>query len=106
LRWNGSAWQPAATGTAATLHGVAFISADDGWAVSDGGLLLHWNGSVWSSMLSPTIIRLHAVAFVTPDAGWAVGASGIRLRWDGSPGRSMERPAPCPGRHLRRWCSP
>jgi hypothetical protein len=82
---------PNGAGTASLLDGVAFSSADDGWAVgarysvAEGGyraLIEHWDGNAWS-LASPdpdptTSQRLRDVAVVpgTREA-WAVGRIGI-----------------------------
>jgi hypothetical protein len=82
---------PNGAGTASLLDGVAFSSADDGWAVgaryslAEGGyraLIEHWDGTAWN-LASPDPApaanqRLRDVAMVpgTREA-WAVGRIGI-----------------------------
>jgi hypothetical protein len=65
------------------------VSATNGWAVGNYGVILRWNGSTWSSISSPTTRNLHTVHMVSASSGWAVGGdyfggSGIILRWNGS----------------------
>jgi hypothetical protein len=58
------------------------LSATDGWAVGQGGTILHWDGSGWSAVSNLTQATLYAVdAFSSTDA-WAAGA-GVILHWDG-----------------------
>ncbi len=48
-------------------------SAVDGWAVGDGGVILHWDGSAWRQADSPTTYPLYSVALSSASDGWAVG---------------------------------
>ena len=59
------------------------VSADDGWAVSDG-TIIRWNGTEWSTVTSPTGAGLYSVFMVGADDGWAVGENGTIIRWTGT----------------------
>jgi photosystem II stability/assembly factor-like uncharacterized protein len=66
------------------LNDVALLSATDGWAVGNGGIILHWDGNAWRPATSPTQNTLRAAALVSARDGWAVGDGGTILRWDGN----------------------
>jgi hypothetical protein len=96
---------PVADGDSA-LHGVAMLSACEGWAVGGIGpgcgadythtLVARWNGGTWETVPSPSpgtlTNRLHAVAARATDDVWAVGCSsvlpgrtdGLIMHWDGT----------------------
>jgi len=64
------------------------VGPDDGWAVGDGGTILHWDGEAWTQLASPTDSHLFSVAMVGSDDGWAVGGlyhpeEYTILHWDG-----------------------
>ncbi|MBK9232831.1 MAG: hypothetical protein IPO15_18825 [Anaerolineae bacterium] len=67
-----------------SLSSAAMVSPTDGWAVGEGGIILHWNGSVWSQVTSPITGWLLSVAMVSTTDGWAVGEGGVILHWNGS----------------------
>lgn len=79
IRWNGNAWT-AEDGTPA-LNAIRIISADDGWAVGDGGAILHFDGEQWIAVESPTDADLDGVAFSSPGEGWAISRDGVILRY-------------------------
>ena len=60
------------------LKTVTMVSSTDGWAVGDGGTILHWNGSAWASVASGTNLELQGVW--GSGGVWAVGAQGAILR--------------------------
>ena len=66
-----------------TLHSISMISETDGWAVGNGGVILHWNGIEWYRVNSPTNWKLRSVEMINSTEGWAVGNQGVILRWDG-----------------------
>jgi hypothetical protein len=94
--WNGTAWSlvPAPAASASILRGVAAVSANDIWAVGNGGssgsatlatLIEHWNGSAWSKVPSPNaavLNYLRGVSAVSANNVWAVGDS-IKSTTDG-----------------------
>ena len=59
------------------LDGVAFVSADHGWAVGEGGTILVTSngGATWAVQRSSTPAYLSAVAFVNAHRDWAVGGN-------------------------------
>ena len=85
---------------ATTLHAISMVTATDGWAVGDEGVIVHWDGTRWQPAASPTTKALYAVDMVSADDGWAVGGSatvyggqGIILHWDGSAWQEVTMPA-------------
>ncbi len=105
----------------ATLHGVAALSAADGWAVGyldppeptilGETLIERWNGANWTTVASPspgtTDNRLHGVAALNGSSAWAVGEHDIGagpqtliLRWNGT--NWSQAPSPNPGSGARR----
>ena len=76
-----------------SLSSAAMVSPTDGWAVGEGGIILHWNGSVWSQVTSPITGWLLSVAMVSTTDGWAIGEGGVILHWNGgtwsTPSRRM-----------------
>lgn len=55
------------------LRAVALVSAVEGWAVGDGGTILHLTGTHWTRVVSPTTADLMAVTMVSPVEAWATG---------------------------------
>jgi photosystem II stability/assembly factor-like uncharacterized protein len=93
LHWNGNSWTVVPQPTTGALRAVEAISANDAWAVGDGGTILHWNGQQWQTVSSPTTLPLLSIDFVSPTEGWIAGGlvvdvdgifTGIILRWNGS----------------------
>jgi hypothetical protein len=112
-RWNGTAWQVAATpsfsGLTNILYGVAATSATNAWAVgyydtsssNSQSLILHWNGTTWKQVPSPNpsalYTVLYGVAAISATNAWAVGTADFRpliLHWNGIKWRQMPSPAP------------
>ena len=65
---------------AAVLGAAALpLSAQSGWAVGDGGTILHTSdgGATWSPQTSGTGTVLNSVSFVDANNGWAVGLAGV-----------------------------
>jgi hypothetical protein len=92
--WDGSEWQSVPSPTIASLSGVSFSAAGDGWAVG-GGAILHWDGNGWHSLLPPLDpplgAELYDIEMVDADYGWAVGQTHATdetiiqtiVHWDG-----------------------
>jgi photosystem II stability/assembly factor-like uncharacterized protein len=57
----------------ATLHSFAMVSVNEGWAVGDGGAIVHYLNGVWQAVDSPTNLTLRSVAMASTSEGWAVG---------------------------------
>ena len=76
------AWSPLKSGTTRTLYSVAFVTADEGWAVGAGGVIRHTAnaGTTWSGQTSGVTQNLRAVVFADADNGWIVGDGGVVLR--------------------------
>ncbi len=111
VHWDGAAWSrvssPSLAGRVASLSGVAFTAARDGWAVGSVGdrtLILRWDGAQWHRVASPTPpggVILNAVAAVSATSAWAVGSAGglarprpLILRWNGTRWRPVPSPTP------------
>lgn len=112
FRWSAAAnsWSRVAVTTAGTgaldLNSVYMLSATDGWAVGDGGVILRWNNptaGTWNINAAPgavTALNLNAVACFTADDCWAVGNSlvpqtdpPVMLHWNGSGWAAVAAPA-------------
>ena len=61
----------------ATLHDVAFVDPEQGWAVGDRGAIWHTTdgGKNWLRQKSGVDVALHGVCFANRQLGWAVGGS-------------------------------
>ncbi|MBI4281425.1 right-handed parallel beta-helix repeat-containing protein [Candidatus Uhrbacteria bacterium] len=77
-------WESVDIGIRETITSIAFVSAQDGFAVGSNGTILRWNGSVWSTVASGTTENLWSVAFSGSAHAFAVGTNGTILRWNGS----------------------
>ena len=68
------------------LNSVHMLSASDGFAVGDGGVIIRWNGSTWTALTSPvaTPNDLRGVWLSSTSDGWAIGDAGIIIRWNGA----------------------
>lgn len=69
-----SAWHESLADDA-TLHDVAFVDAQYGWAVGDHGALWHTTdgGQNWQRQTIPLSANLGGVSFVDRNLGWCVG---------------------------------
>ncbi len=70
--------------TDADLRSVFMLNATDGWAVGQGGTILHWDGAVWETVESSILSWLASVHMVDANDGWAVGEGGIIIHWNGT----------------------
>lgn len=81
----GETWTLQATGTTAQLEAMAFVDAQNGWAVggSGTGTILHTTngGAAWTSQALPGTVseNMRGVDFIDVNQGWAVGAGGSVL---------------------------
>lgn len=68
-------------GLTTMLRGVYFTSANEGWAVGDGGRIFHTSnyGVDWQAQTSGTTVNLRDVFFVNSRTGIAVGDRGTIL---------------------------
>lgn len=58
-----------------TLTAIDMPSADDGWAVGDGGVILRFDGQRWTRQASPTTQMLTDVRLTSARSGWITGAT-------------------------------
>lgn len=77
-------WANMASGSTAQLNDVFELSANQAWAVGNGGVILSFNGNTWTPMVSGTTQNLTDVFFVDANNGWAVGAAGTILYFNGT----------------------
>lgn len=76
-------WRVVTVDTSATLHAVWGTSAEDVWAVGDGGVALHYDGVAWEVMQADVSEGLRAVWGSSPGDVWAAGVDGALTHWDG-----------------------
>jgi photosystem II stability/assembly factor-like uncharacterized protein len=64
------------------LNDVSLIDASNGWAVGDGGTIIHTSdgGGTWGPQSSGVTQTLNAVHFSSDTTGWAVGDGGVIVR--------------------------
>ncbi len=74
-------WTPQSSGISADLFDVDFVNTSEGWAVGDGGVILHTSdaGQTWERQESVVTVALVSVDFVSASVGWAVGKVGVIL---------------------------
>jgi hypothetical protein len=78
-RWDGRSIDPSML-----LTSVWAAAADDAWAVSVDGAILHFDGTSWAVDAPPAPASdLRDVWGSALDAAWAVGSDGTIARWDG-----------------------
>ncbi|MEI7897181.1 MAG: T9SS type A sorting domain-containing protein [bacterium] len=63
------------------LNDIWFTSADHGWAVGNGGKLLHYDGQRWTGYEHLTFQNLNGIWFTDENHGWAVGNNGVILKY-------------------------
>ncbi len=63
------------------FHGIYFVDSEFGWAVGEGGIILHTvdRGMNWNLQISGTPARLNAIQFLDVNQGWAAGDGGTIL---------------------------
>jgi hypothetical protein len=66
IRYNGTAWSSAVSGTTHTLRALAVGGASDVWAAGDYGTVLHWDGSSWSGVPTGITMNLYAIVVASP----------------------------------------
>lgn len=103
--WDGSRWSvipvPEINVPIKELNDIAFVSANDGWAVGIASyghmdywpLVFHWDGLTWSRVQTPDETGKHLSGLATVAAGdvWAIGSrydsgtfSTLFEHWDGT----------------------
>ncbi|MFQ5594421.1 MAG: YCF48-related protein [Anaerolineae bacterium] len=81
LHLTGGIWTEVSMPQTEPLFGVAFASADQGWAVGEAGTILRWDGHKWTVEESQTNVDLYDIAIADGDF-WAVGKSGFLVHWN------------------------
>jgi photosystem II stability/assembly factor-like uncharacterized protein len=76
-----------------SMRSVSMLSSTDGWAVGDGGAIIHWNGSDWSNVSSSITTDLYSIQMLSSTDGWAVGKVAAILHWDGSVWNPVNSPS-------------
>ncbi|MBN1440912.1 MAG: hypothetical protein JW929_16005 [Anaerolineales bacterium] len=79
MRWNGKEWS--AVNRSPALNAIQILTPTEGWAVGDGGVILHWDGSAWRAVESPTDKDLDGLVFTSITSGWASSRDGVILRY-------------------------
>lgn len=91
---NGSSWRQVSVPTVATLTGVSFTDAANGWAVGHDALILHSSdgGESWQQQYRDAALEspLLDLDFTDPQHGLASGAYGLLLSTDDA-GASWQR---------------
>ena len=85
--WNGSTWSIVSLPVTATLHGLSAVSANDVWAVGNGGVILNWNGTQWNQVANPAGqgTSLDAVTALSANDAWAINLNGaVTEQWNGT----------------------
>jgi len=66
------------------LRSVFMVNSGEGWAVGDGGRILHFSGSSWAIVSSPVTTTLRSLFMFGQKDGWIVGDGGTILRYQES----------------------
>lgn len=71
---NNGSWNPQNSGTEKNLNALWFTDLDHGWAVGDGGTIIHTSdgGKTWITQSSPTNDKIVDVQFSDKNTGWAL----------------------------------
>ena len=79
----GATWVDQFDGVVGFFLDAAFANSSVGWAVGDGGTILHTpdGGTSWTQEVSGTSQLLHAIDFATAATGFASGSLGTLLRF-------------------------
>jgi hypothetical protein len=78
--------------TGAKLNRLWGTSAEDVWAVGEGGTIIHFDGARWAQVPSGTTDALVAIGGRGPGDAWAIGSRRTVLRLSGSTWRAAEMP--------------
>lgn len=77
-------WCLEASPAAVLLHSIWAVTADDVFAVGDGGTILRRTSNTWTAMPSPTTKNLRGVWAASSSDVWAGGVTGTILHFDGT----------------------
>ncbi|PVX24147.1 MAG: hypothetical protein CW716_10735 [Candidatus Bathyarchaeum sp.] len=98
IRWDGISWKNMST-PRGYFNALDMVSSTDGWAVGNGGAIMHWDGTCWSrqeTISYPVEITtgfvveynltnpIESVDMISSTDGWAVGYRGTIVHWDGT----------------------
>lgn len=74
-------WSPVSTATDSTLNGVYFTDRNMGWAVGEGGTVIHTSdgGDSWTKQESGTTEQLNKIYFFDELTGWVAGNNNLVL---------------------------
>ncbi len=82
-----------------TLNDVQFINESEGWAVGDGGTILHYKNGSWEKVPTPTRRgKFYSISMLSATDGWVAGydfdlQEALTLHWDGSTWQKVSNPA-------------
>ena len=85
----GADWEAMTSGTTKYIAGIWGASANNVFAVGDGGTILHYDGSAWSAMTSGTTHYLGGIWGASANDVFAVGSYGTILRYNGAAWSAM-----------------
>lgn len=80
---NGTSWSEQNSGTAQSLFGIDALTANQVWAVGNGGTIIFYNGSNWSAQTSGVTNPLTSVKAFAANNVWAVGYGGTIIHYNG-----------------------
>ena len=82
LTFSQNYWNNQVSGTTADLSCIHFSDLNNGWAVANGGVIIHTanHGITWTPQTSGITTDLNGVFFINSQTGWAVGAGGKILK--------------------------
>ncbi|PZS00440.1 MAG: hypothetical protein DLM69_06410 [Candidatus Chloroheliales bacterium] len=83
----------AASPTTSDLTRVYMVSTSEGWAVGDGGTILHYSNGNWTTVNSPANQFLWSVYMVSATDGWAVGNRGTILHYSNGNWTTVSSPS-------------
>jgi hypothetical protein len=83
LHYDGTSWQPQASGTTYRLEAIWGSSGRDIFAVGAAGTIRHYDGTTWQPQSSGTTALLRTVRGASATDVFAVGASGTIVHYDG-----------------------
>jgi uncharacterized protein YjdB len=95
LHYDGTAWSTMNSPTAAGIHDVWGLSADEVYAVGADGAdaaILHYGGNTWSVVNRQSTGELYGIWGTSASDIYAVGHPSIILHYDGSAWSSMSNP--------------
>ncbi len=77
-------WKLGESGTTKDLFGVYFVTEDNGWAVGQGGTVIHYDGAAWSTVDIGTTKDLYSIHFADASNGWISGKGGVVYYYNGT----------------------